>query len=147
MRISHLVVQDPQTECKKVGEFLVIFFRELDKLLPMQYRVRVIACTAFFLVCTLAFVDFRIFARNADLQQFKSDVRVEINSAVVPLNSKLKDIDSAELEQSINSKLRIACVTPEKDYHEELMDEVRELEEKYYHLTGDGYRQPECSQL
>lgn len=97
------------------------------------------------------------FAHVSDLSTFSTkltqiDLKNEANinkiaAAVTLQTNRLDLVTTQSIEQTINEKLRIACSTDEKDYKAELYGDIQQLEDRYYRLTGQGYRQPTCDQV
>jgi hypothetical protein len=68
-------------------------------------------------------------------------------SVVGQITARIDFITKSSMEESIRSKLTTACVTKDLAFKSELEQEVAQLEDQYYALTKEGYRQPECSEL
>ena len=63
------------------------------------------------------------------------------------ITARIDFIAKSSMEESIRSKLTTACITKDQAFKSELEQEVTQLEDQYYALTKEGYRQPECSEL
>lgn len=75
-----------------------------------------------------------------------ADLQV-VTQALSKVSSSVDFLTRESIEQSIRSKLATACMTRDQAFKAELSQEVQQLEDRYYALTQQGYRQPQCSEL
>jgi uncharacterized membrane protein YhdT len=95
------------------------------------------------------------YVQHAELQQITSAIAAKapaadlqmLTKSVSSIDSSVKFLTRESIEAAIRAKLTTACKTKDHEFKVELDQEVMQLEDRYYTLTGQGYQQPQCQEL
>jgi hypothetical protein len=139
-----------------MADLITIIFDQLDKLLPMQYRVRIVSCAALVGLLAFGFWSIRNFSTKDDVQQsvltaiapLTATIAAVQNTATLDRNrfdSSLNFLSQQSIEAAITAKVKLRCLSSSGDQRVDLTDDIQRLEDKYFTLThGQGYPQPTC---
>jgi flagellar basal body-associated protein FliL len=67
--------------------------------------------------------------------------------SITKISTSVNFLTKESIEGAIRDKLTIACKTKDHAFKVELEQEVMQLEDRYYDLTNQGYKQPTCAEL
>ena len=90
------------------------------------------------------------FVEHTELNQLM-DVASKTRQAILDQQkaqqSHIDFIEKETIEAAIRAKISIRCMTRDDNVKSNLTADIQSLEDKYYSLTGTGYRQPTCDEL
>jgi hypothetical protein len=90
------------------------------------------------------------FVEHTELNQIidaASQTRQAILNQQKTEQSDIVFLKKESIESAIRAKISIRCMTSDKAFKSNLSEEIQRLEDQYFSLTGQGYRQPNCDEI
>jgi|SRR5215469_3264363 len=86
------------------------------------------------------------FAKESEVSKIASTIK-PLNAKIGAVSGTLKFLQIQSIEQAIDGKIKLRCLSTSGENREDLSRDIQRLEDRYYALSNQGYAQPNCYEV